>query len=54
MAIDDLVDGLDAARDVILDFIHEAEEYSQAADDALAAVNAAANYLFALRCGGDR
>jgi hypothetical protein len=51
MLLDDLVADLDAARDVLLDFIEEAEEYDQSADDALAAVTKAADYLFALRCG---
>jgi hypothetical protein len=52
MNLDDLVANLDAARDVILDFIHEAEAYDQRADDALAAVEAAANYLHGLRYEG--
>jgi hypothetical protein len=49
MLIDDLVANLDDAHDVILGFIHEAEQYNQAADDALAAVDAAANYLHSLK-----
>jgi hypothetical protein len=51
MKLDDLVADLDDAHDVLLDFIEAAEDYNPAADDALAAVNAAASYLFALRCG---
>jgi hypothetical protein len=51
MAIDDLVIGLDAAYDVLLFFVNEAEEYYQCADDALSAVAKAASYLHALKYG---
>jgi hypothetical protein len=49
MNLADLVTGLDGAYDVLLGFIYAAEQYDQAADDALDAVTAAANYLHALK-----
>jgi hypothetical protein len=49
MLLDDLVAGLDAAHDVILNYLYETDNYDQRVDDAIAAVMAAADYLNDLR-----
>jgi hypothetical protein len=52
MNLGDMIAALDATHDVILDYLHSAEDYHQQVDDAIAAVDAAANYLFDLRYKG--
>jgi hypothetical protein len=49
MAIDDLVADLDAAHDVIINYLYAADDYDWRADAAIAAVKAAATYLTNLR-----
>jgi hypothetical protein len=53
MALDDLIAALDAAGNVILDLLEAADDYDQRADNAIAAVKAAADYLHSLRYAGE-